>query len=441
MNTVKLNIILHENQKLIHQNKAKYKAIKAGKRFGKTKWAIFEVIKKACEHANKVIWYVAPTYGQAESIAWDELKYLLPKELIKRKLEQKLLVELINGSTIQLKGADNEDSLRGKALFGVVMDEVAYVKENVWPAILSGQLLNAGEGSFAYFISSPNSKGKNWYSAFWDKAKDLEKAGDKEWAAFYFTIFDNPTINRHEIEKMRERTTDDTWNLEYMAIESDYAGILISEFDYKLHVGERTLENTFTYVRGIDWGIDHPTTCLWVAIDEINAEVYIYDEFVKSGFVISESCDVIKSRTDRPIVWSVIDPSTNKRNSQTGRTDKDEFARYGVPCVAGDNRDRGLDITKMFFKKNKIKIHPKCKNLINEIRIYQRGDKTGDDCIDPMRYVLVRVHDYMFGGRNVFDDGVKSVIPEQGKISLYDQRLFPIKNQVQDLSWMWEEVA
>src|SRR3990167_6562673 len=97
-------------------------------------------------------------------------------------------------------------------------------------------------------------------------------------------------------------------------------------------------------VRGLDWGIAHPTGCLWVWVNISERKVYIEKEFMRSGLVIQESCEVIRQMTKgKEVIWNVIDPSTAKRNSQTGRRDCDEFARWGIYCIPGDNRDRGYD--------------------------------------------------------------------------------------------------
>jgi len=39
------------------------------------------------------------------------------------------------------------------------------------------------------------------------------KAGDPEWAAFYYTIFDNPTLPLIDIKKLEADTPDDTGSL------------------------------------------------------------------------------------------------------------------------------------------------------------------------------------------------------------------------------------
>jgi len=395
---------------------------------------------------NRVIWYIAPTYKQAKNIAWWELNWMLPKHIVNRSIENELFKELHNGTRIQLIGADNEDSLRGPKLDHVVLDEAAYQKEYVWSGIISGQLLGSGgsEPGTADFISSPNKTGRNWFTNFHAEARRKQEAGDKDWAAHFYTIYDNPTLNREEIEKLKENTPDDTWNLEYMAQESEYAGQLYGEFDSEKNMGEYQGKDALPAFRVIDWGIAHPTVCLWAKLDILTKTIYFYDEFVKSGLVIAESCAMIKQITGRtPIDWTVIDPSTAKRNSQTGRSDSVEFARNGVTCIPADNRDRGYDVAKMFLKKGMVKISPKCKELIYALKNVQRGDKEGDDTTDCARYLILRIHDYI-NGMNVFDHEQVISRPQVigDEINLNDDGLFPKRNtESKNMQWELSEVA
>lgn len=436
---VALNIVLHDNQLKVHRHPAKNKVIKAGKRFGKTKWLLYALLQKAFDKPNQTLWYIAPTYKQAKSIAWWELNWLCPHQLVKRSVENELLKEFVNGSRLQLIGADNPDSLRGPKLHGVGFDEAAYIDQDVYPTIIMGQLAGAlgEEDGFAYFISSPNDKGKNWFTEFHAEKTALNNS---DWTGFYFTIYDNPTLSPETIEKIKYANSDDRWELEYLAKESSIAGQLFSEFSQD-NVLEKEYEGKLPLVRGLDWGISHPTVCLWGQYDLSTKEVWIIDEFFKTGFVIEESCTWIRKVTsERPVEWSVIDPSTNKRNSQTTRTDKDEFQRWGVPCVAGDNRDRGYDIVKMFLKRKLLKIHPKCKNLIYQLKNLQYGDKEGDDCTDALRYMLVRIHDLTFGG-NVFNTERTFLYkPQTREINLNDPNMFPEK-KLDNTSWVYSEVA
>lgn len=157
--------------------------------------------------------------------------------------------------------------------------------------------------------------------------------------------------------------------------------------------------------RAIDWGLTHPTVCLWAAVYPEKNIVHIYDELCKSGLVVEESCEVIKDKTgDTKIEWTVIDPSAARRDVITGRSVQDEFLRCGIGTVPGDRRGgdkiggRGVDVVKRFIKKGMLLVDPKCRNLIYELKTLQWGQKEGDDCTDALRYLLVRLHDLVFRG-------------------------------------------
>ena len=85
---------------------------------------------------NEVYFYCAPTYRMAKDIAWKELKRLTPNIWIKSKNETDLRLELINGSTIELKGTENAMALRGRSLAGVVLDEAAFMDRDVWAEVI-----------------------------------------------------------------------------------------------------------------------------------------------------------------------------------------------------------------------------------------------------------------------------------------------------------------
>lgn len=417
----------------IHSSPARNIVVKAGKRFGKTKLATYKIVKWAFEEPG-MYWYIAPTYRQAKNIAWREFNTLIPPSLIKRRLENELLLELVGGIPLQLIGADNEDSLRGPKLKGVVLDECAYLKRYIWPNIIRGQLLGAnGEApGHALFISSPinplETIGKDktdWYKNFFDSAMQKKLAGDKDWDAFHFSIYDNPTLAKDQIDQMRADASEDEWNVEYMAEDSALGGTLFSEFNYQQHVMPCTPGDSAVLVRGHDWGMDHPTVCLLVYVDVPNKRVYVEDEYVKSGLIIEEHCATIAKMTNsRPVAWDVCDPSMNKRNSQTKRTDKDEYARSGIFCVGGDNNNRGYNITKMMLKKDVLRIHPRCKTLIKQLKDLQYADTVGDDCVDVLRYVCVRIHDFMFKWTEA---KTKEEPQKAGTFSLNDRNLFPSK--------------
>mgnify|MGYP001574008327 CR=1 FL=1 len=232
------------------------------------------------------------------------------------------------------------------------------------------------------------------------------KKGDKDVSAFFYTIYDNPTIPKDEIEKLKNNTPEYIWNLEYMAQESAYSGQMYDEFSRETNVEVIEMPEGSLAFRGVDWGMKHPTSCIFVKLDLSKKLIYVYDEYVKAGEICKVHAETITKMTgDTKVGWTVCDPTMAKRDPQTGRTDILEFSRYGVHMVAADNGDRGYDVVKMFLKTGMLKIHPKCRQTIIELENYQRGDAEGDDCLDPLRYVCLRIHDTI-NGMNHFEQAV-----------------------------------
>ena len=63
--------------------------------------------------------------------------------------ESELKVILPNDAEICIKGADNEDSLRGAGLNRVILDEYAYFKPHVWEEIVLPMLaISKGDAMF-----------------------------------------------------------------------------------------------------------------------------------------------------------------------------------------------------------------------------------------------------------------------------------------------------
>ena len=123
---------LTEPQKKVINDSARFRVLVTGRRFGKTYLAINELAKFGSQ-SNKKVWYVAPTYRQAKQIVWTELKEKLIKhKWVKNINNSDLSIHLRNNSQITIRGADNEQSLRGVGLDFLVFDEFADIHKEAW---------------------------------------------------------------------------------------------------------------------------------------------------------------------------------------------------------------------------------------------------------------------------------------------------------------------
>jgi Terminase large subunit, T4likevirus-type, N-terminal len=198
---------LHPAQQAIFNSAKRFRVCAAGRRFGKTYLAAcllgIEALKEVNERgytltAEHGVYYVAPTFDQAKRIMWRRLRMLLgfaaQGGFIKGENINDGFFELINGRRIYIKGADNEDALRGEGYSFVVLDEYADMKSNVWSEIIRPALMDVEGG--ALFIGTP--KGKNHFYKMFIGALEQSK-GFEDWEAFHFVSRDNPYLKSTEI--------------------------------------------------------------------------------------------------------------------------------------------------------------------------------------------------------------------------------------------------
>ena len=136
-------------------DKHRFAVLNCHRRFGKTVCILNHLIKAALIHPlpNPRFAYVAPTYKQAKSIAWDYIKQFTAKIPGTKYNETELRCDLPNGSRITLLSSENAESIRGIFLDGVCIDETAQVDPKLWNEILRPAL--SDRKGFCYFIGTP----------------------------------------------------------------------------------------------------------------------------------------------------------------------------------------------------------------------------------------------------------------------------------------------
>ena len=132
------------------------------RRLGKDKMVFANLPKKMMERVG-TYFYFLPTYNQARKVIWngadgEGFRFLdhFPKEIIKKKNEADMILELTNGSILQLVGADNIDRIVGTNPIGVIFSEYSIMKPEVWDFISP---ILAENGGFAVFVYTP--RGQN----------------------------------------------------------------------------------------------------------------------------------------------------------------------------------------------------------------------------------------------------------------------------------------
>ena len=389
-------------QKTVITDETRFRVLISGRRFGKTYLAISELARFA-RFPNKKVWYVAPTYRQAKSICWSELKQRLDKvNWISKINNSDLSIELVNGSTIALRGADNEQSLRGIGLDFLCMDEFADIHPSAWFEVLRPTL--SDKLGSALFCGTPRGFG-NW-------AYDLYSKGlaDKEWKSFQFSTLDGEQVSEKEIDQAKDDLDERTFQQEYLASFVNYSGMIYYNFDRNKNIINEFNKNFNTLWIGLDFNVD-PMAAVVCVVDNFN--LYVVDEIQIWSSNTFEMVQEIKDRYNYNIKIFPDPAARQRKTSAGGLTDLailknagfNVFAKSKAPLV----RDRINSLNSKLQNAQAIPslfILNSCKNVIKSLerQIYKEGTNIPDkeSGFDHFNDALGYLVDYMFPLRRDF---------------------------------------
>lgn len=242
---------LHASQREIAESPARFKVVCCGRRWGKTLLATTICLKAALEGGR--IWHVAPTYKQTLE-AWGYLMRLvsqMPPQFASIQVSE-LMVTFATGGSIQMRTGDSPNNLRGSGLDGVVLDEAAVLKPDVWDLALRPSL--ADRQGWALFISTPQH-----FNQFYDWYMLGEDPSNHDWASWQHPTWDNPHIPESEIEAARRDMLPEDFDQEFGASFTAVGGavfpILSADRMYFLReMPKGTIEQLRRKGVGMDWG-------------------------------------------------------------------------------------------------------------------------------------------------------------------------------------------
>jgi len=368
---------LTQPQNTVINSNARFRVLVTGRRFGKTFLAINELAKFASK-SNSKIWYVAPTYRQAKSICWSDLKEKLVKHKWVKKINHSdLTITLKNNSTITLRGSDNENSLRGVGLNFLVMDEFSDIYKQAWFEVLRPTLSDTN--GHALFCGSPRGFG-NWSYELFKLAES-----NNDWQSFKYTTLQGGQVDSEEIEQAKQDLDLRTFQQEYEATFVNYSGMIYYNFSRDKNI-IYDYNNQHSYIHiGLDFNVD--PMCGVVCVIE-NQKIIVFDEIQIYSSNTNEMCEEIKNRFRGKKIIIYPDPSARQRKTSAGGlTDLAILKNYGfeVKCrnAAPLVRDRINSVNaklKNTNGENNLFISNSCKNVIKSLerQIYKEGTHIPD---------------------------------------------------------------
>lgn len=366
----------------------RFRILVCGRKFGKTTTASEEIAACAFAKKDKRIIYIAPTLDDARRLMWERLKKKfrnVSEKSHETRLELKVPTQDGGTSDIFLGSWEKVDNYRGDEFDFAVFDEVQDYRE-FWTGWRDAMrpTLTPRRGQ-ALFMGTP--KGFNHlYDLFmFDKEEEAFKS-------FHYTTYDNPHIPREEIEEAKRQLTEDSFAQEYLADFRKAEGLVYKEFDRKRHITKDVPEVFNKRFAGVDFGFTNPCAVLTI-VKDYDTRYFITDEWYERGKTDEAIADYVAAEG-----YNEVYPDPESAGGRKALSDRGVNVRDVVK--GKDSIRNGISQVRELLKANRLFIHPRCRNLIQEFETYAYPEKRefrnedenpikeNDHALDALRYAL-----------------------------------------------------
>jgi phage FluMu gp28-like protein len=364
----------HPTQEEWLLSEAQTKVAACGRRWGKTEAAAVDVATTALQHRNCIQMIVSPTYDQSRLI-FDRIEQLMMSFEPIRKLVRVVRTPYprltVLGSLITARTADEDGrNLRGHCADRVVVDEAAYVRENVINEVIRPML--ADRDGQLIMISTPF--GKNHFYRAFVKGKSEERAVDRRrrYASFTFPSWTNPHISAVYVEEQRRELSPRQFAVEYEAQFLDDCNAVFEWEDIERAIVGASMQSTdYDFiVAGVDWArYGDYTAVVAVGVVDGRCEVVGMDRFNGIGWAQQTDRVVEFLRTHRVCAvltdrTSVGDPLTEQLQSRLW-----DMAVEGYTFTSSSKRELVEELA-LRFAHGTISI-PRDEQLIKELQYFE----------------------------------------------------------------------
>lgn len=392
------------------------------RRAGKDKTAINLTVRRMMERVG-IYYYFLPTYNQGKKVIWDGIdksgfKTLdhFPPQIVKKKNEAEMKIELTNGSIFQMVGTDNYNSIMGTNPVGCVFSEYSLQDPMVWDLI---RPILRENGGWAIFVYTP--RGENHGFDLYSMATT-----NKNWFCQKLTIADTGVVSEEAIDEERaEGMSEEMIQQEFYC---SFGGMMQGAYyanQYQEALEEGRIKNV-PYQKDIpvdtwwDLGVSDATS-IWFS-QTVGREFHIIDYLEESGEGLPF---YVKALQDKPYVYGEHNaPHDIKvRDFGSGLSRIEVARKLGinfrlVPKVSVQD---GINAGRIIFNQCYFDAE-KCAHGLKALRNYHKS-------YDNKRMIFSNhpEHDWSSNGADAFRYmalGVKQAHPTRIKVSEEDKAFY-----------------
>ena len=355
----------------LHNNLDKYRfaVLSCHRRFGKSVAIINHLIRAALTNTlkNPRFAYIAPTYKQAKSIAWDYMKMFAGGIPGVKFNETELRCDMPNGSRITLLSSEQPDSLRGLFLDGVCIDEVAQIDPRLWSEIIRPAL--SDRKGFCYFIGTPAGLTNIFYDLY------QHALGDPKWFAYTAKASETKIIDQEELDAAKSQMGEAKYKQEFECdwianIEGSIYGDIIKTLEEKKQLSRVAYDPALLVHTAWDLGVDDSTAIIFYQL--LGNQILIIDYYENRREGLPHYIQLVK---DKDYIYGehFAPHDLEVMEFSTGKTRREVAYQLGVrfKILPKINLEDGIHSLKMVL--------PKCwfnmettKPLIDALRNHHR---------------------------------------------------------------------
>ena len=395
-----------ELQNKLHEDLSHYRfaVLACHRRFGKTVMLINHLIRAALQNklVNPRYAYIAPTYKQAKNIAWDYLKMFAGPIPTTRFNETELRCDLPNGSRITLLSSENPDSLRGLALDGVCIDEVAQIEPKLWNEIIRPAL--SDRKGFCYFIGTPAGMSNLFYELY------QHAVADDKWYAYTAPASKTKIIDQEELDAAKKQMGDTKYRQEFECdwvanIEGSIYGKIMKKLEDNKQITLMAYDPTLLVSTVFDIGVGDSTAIVF--FQKLGNTIRIIDFYENRREGLPHYIQVLKEK-DYIYDKHFAPHDIEVQEFSSGKTRREVAYQLGIRfrILPKLPLEDGIHSLKMILPRCYFNLD-KTKPLIDALRHYHRKynekmkmfnnkpvhDWSSHAC-DAMRYLAISINDY-----------------------------------------------
>ena len=252
---------------------------------------------------------------------------------------------------------------------------------------------NDGKGGFLVGTLTPENGMTELVSQFMDHPADGQFLQNVTWD-------DAPHLNEATKKQLLEAIPEYQRDMRSKGIPVLGEGMIFPIAEEAIKCDPFEIPAHYKKLAGVDFGISHPTTCVWTAYNPDNDTIYVYDVYKKEGEVPAVHSSAIKGRgKDIPVIYPHDGDNTEKGS---GRTLAEMYLEAGVLMIGKFTNPDGTNyvepaLMEMLerFRTGRLKVFSNLTPWFEEFRRYHRKKgkihKEFDDLMDATRYAAISV--------------------------------------------------